>query len=135
MSGFIERVKISKVLLMQDMDLTEKFVGKSLDEIGSIPFEDILTSGPETCGNENRAESQAEVDAEHTLVLNVKQKSMLSTQVLMPQMDMEAWTKMTTLYQMGMKRNLREREKGSPPKRLQTSEIHRGRNGGNKNLL
>ncbi|KAH3865591.1 hypothetical protein DPMN_028632 [Dreissena polymorpha] len=48
------------------MDLTEKFVGKSLDEIGSIPFEDILTSGPETCGNENRAESQAEVDAEHT---------------------------------------------------------------------
>ena len=38
MSGFIERVKISKVLLMQDMDLTEKFVGKSLDEIGSIPF-------------------------------------------------------------------------------------------------
>ncbi|XP_052234644.1 uncharacterized protein LOC127847085 [Dreissena polymorpha] len=66
MSSFIERVKISKVLLMQDMDLTEKFVGKSLDEIGSIPFEDILTSGPETCCNENRAESQAEVDAEHT---------------------------------------------------------------------
>ncbi|KAH3737105.1 hypothetical protein DPMN_034165 [Dreissena polymorpha] len=29
-------------------------------------FSDILTSGPETCGNENRAESQAEVDAEHT---------------------------------------------------------------------
>ncbi|KAH3895688.1 hypothetical protein DPMN_019853 [Dreissena polymorpha] len=52
-----------------------------------------------------------------TQVLNVKQKSMLSTQVLMPQMAMEAWTKMTTLYQMGMKRNLREREKGSPPKK------------------
>ncbi|XP_052276520.1 uncharacterized protein LOC127875487 isoform X4 [Dreissena polymorpha] len=66
MSGFIERVKISKVLLMQDMDLTEKFVGKSLDEIWRIPFEDILTPGPETCCNENRAESQAEVDAEHT---------------------------------------------------------------------
>ncbi|KAH3713312.1 hypothetical protein DPMN_073101, partial [Dreissena polymorpha] len=39
MSGLIERVKISKVLLIQDMNLTEKFVGKSLDEIGSIPFE------------------------------------------------------------------------------------------------
>lgn len=38
MSGFIERVKISKVLLLQDMNLTEKMVGKSLDEIASIPF-------------------------------------------------------------------------------------------------
>ncbi|KAH3692987.1 hypothetical protein DPMN_193324 [Dreissena polymorpha] len=29
-------------------------------------FSDILTSGPETCGYENGAEGQAEVDAEHT---------------------------------------------------------------------
>ena len=27
---------------MQDMDLTEKFVGKSLDEIWRIPFEGIF---------------------------------------------------------------------------------------------
>ncbi|KAH3871053.1 hypothetical protein DPMN_034247 [Dreissena polymorpha] len=29
-------------------------------------FSEILTSGPETCGNENGAEGQAEVDAEYT---------------------------------------------------------------------
>ncbi|XP_014676676.1 PREDICTED: uncharacterized protein LOC106816566, partial [Priapulus caudatus] len=33
MSGFLERVHISKLLLMQDMNLTGKYAGKSIDDI------------------------------------------------------------------------------------------------------
>jgi hypothetical protein len=42
MSGFIERVNISKMLLIQDMNLTGKFVGKTLQEINNIPLEGSL---------------------------------------------------------------------------------------------
>lgn len=49
MSGFIERVQISKLLLMQDMNLTKKFVGKSLE---SIQFEDIVQSATRPAGSD-----------------------------------------------------------------------------------
>ncbi|ESO97052.1 hypothetical protein LOTGIDRAFT_174659 [Lottia gigantea] len=51
MSGFIERVKVSKLLLVQDMNLTSKFAGKKLDE---ITFEDVLSSSKETDKTDER---------------------------------------------------------------------------------
>ena len=40
MSGFIERVQIGKLLLMQDLNIQNKFTGKKLDE---IDFTDIIS--------------------------------------------------------------------------------------------
>ncbi|ESO94384.1 hypothetical protein LOTGIDRAFT_175460 [Lottia gigantea] len=42
MSGFIERVKISKLLLVQDLNLTSKLAGKKLDDIS---LEDLILEG------------------------------------------------------------------------------------------
>lgn len=33
MSGFVERVQLSKLFMIQDMNLTSKFKGKKLEEI------------------------------------------------------------------------------------------------------
>ena len=56
-SPFLERVQIGKILLMQDLNIQSKFVGKSLDE---IDFSDIF-SHAEGLGQTLPAQKEADV--------------------------------------------------------------------------
>ncbi|XP_052097913.1 uncharacterized protein LOC127732765 [Mytilus californianus] len=64
MSGFIERVEISKILLIQDMNLTEKFKGKTLK---AVSMKDIINSNQGQGEQEEEEEDDAQKAAQSTL--------------------------------------------------------------------
>ncbi|XP_052085092.1 uncharacterized protein LOC127722235 [Mytilus californianus] len=64
MSGFIERVEISKILLIQDMNLTEKFKGKTLKDVS---MKDIINSNQGQGEQEEEEEDDAQKAAQSTL--------------------------------------------------------------------
>ncbi|VDI46116.1 Hypothetical predicted protein [Mytilus galloprovincialis] len=55
MSGFIERVHVSKLMLVQDMNLTKKYAGKKLED---IDITDIVLPSEETDGSDEGDENE-----------------------------------------------------------------------------
>ena len=67
MLSFVEKVKVGKVLLMQDLNLQSKFVGKSLEE---IDFSHMLYAATEVPTEEGDNNIEEEVEMEESDAIN-----------------------------------------------------------------
>ena len=61
MSGFIERVHIGKVLLMQDLNVSSRFVGKMLEE---LDFSNIIANAENVNNPAPRATEDDEMETD-----------------------------------------------------------------------